>query len=217
MLKLLLSTQGRCDGSATCVAGRSESVSGLFGPVESRFVEDRVDGQIEVALRLFSTNSSNMATQQQQLQEDADMSLLFRDALESCIRLAPRTTISLSVRVLADQGQGLTSAMLSAVGALVDAGVPLVAIPILVELGVTADGSVVVAPSMAARPQNRASMVMVFMGEEQGPRVWTSQGACSERELEDAVAAGRSHASLVRDELEAALASLVAANRDLCT
>ncbi|KAH9259436.1 hypothetical protein BASA81_002479 [Batrachochytrium salamandrivorans] len=216
MLKLLLSTQSRCDGSATCMVGKSESVSGLFGPVESRFAEDRVDGQIEVALKLFSTTSSNMATQQQQLQEDMDMSLLFKDALESCIKFAPRTTISLSARVLANQGQGLSSAMISAVGALVDAGVPLVTIPILVELGVNADGSVVVTPSMVARLQNKANMIMVFMGEEQGPRVWTCQGACSGRELEDAVALGRNHASLARDEVEAALANLVAGNRDLC-
>lgn len=210
-MELVLSTQTRCDGSATSRVHQSESVAGVFGPLESRFVEDKVDGVIEVSLKSLSSSSS-------QQQEDVEWSMLFKDALEACIKFVPRTTISLSVRILANEGSGLTSAMLSAVGALVDAGVPLLSIPIGVELVIDTKGEVFVDPSSLQQKRDaRVTMFMVFADEkDEGPIVWISQGPCSEQELTKALSIGKSHASKLRSEVEDSILLFVNDNRDLC-
>lgn len=211
-MELVLSTQTRCDGSATSRVGQSESVAGVFGPLESRFVEDKVDGVIEVSLKSVSSSSSS------QQQEDVEWSMLFKDALEACIKFVPRTTISLSVRILANEGSGLTSAMLSAVGALVDAGVPLLSTPIGVELVIDTKGEVFVDPSSLQQKRDaRVTMFMVFADEkDEGPIVWISQGPCSEQELTKALNIGKSHASKLRSEVEDCILLFVNDNRDLC-
>jgi ribonuclease PH len=99
-MELRLSSQTRCDGSSQVRIARSEAVAGVFGPLESRFVDERFEGTIEVLFKnLVSTSSP---------QEDADVSFLYQEVLESCVKFLPRTVISLSLRVLSDEGAGMT-------------------------------------------------------------------------------------------------------------
>jgi ribonuclease PH len=209
-LKVLLSTQSRADGSSKCSLRNSESVAGLFGPLETKNTSvTSIQGTLEISYKAHGTSSS--------AQEDLDFSILLRESIVMCLKTYPRTTISLSVRVLADDGAGFTTAVIAAVGALIDAGIPMIKIPIGVELAIAEDSSIMFDPLPNDRVNAKARLFLIFNGaDDEGPSGWLSNGRCSGEELVNVITTARAHTSSIRENFLDAVRTHVAKDRDLC-
>ena len=207
----------RCDGSCKATLGGTIAVCGVFGPVEARnpAPSDAAEGcVVEVQLRSYTAETSVSA--------DQSASLLLRDVLAPCVhsKLFPRTIISLSVRVLADDGCAFSAAALAAVGALVDAGVPLLSLPVAVDCAVARNGNVLVFASRAARKQAKTSVSLCFAGGGETahaaePSLIDTRGMCSESMLGECVIAGHTASLALRQSLVAQIVAKWNGNLDL--
>jgi ribonuclease PH len=205
MLQLKLNQLCRCDGSSRGNLGKSESISGVYGPVESQVYEDNVKGTIEVNFKGLSTPH-----------EDVNFSLLLKGILESSIKFLPRTTISLTVRLLADEGEGKSCALLSAIGALLDGGISLLSIPIGVDIILLHDGKIILHATLSQRKSCKCSIFAVFVKDELGARVWISYGECTLKEQLALLQSALDHSKKLRKILEENIVSQLQNNKDLC-
>ena len=207
-ISLELSTQERCDGSAKASIGNSTAIAGVYGPLESRITNESIEGSIDISFKAHISSSNP--------QEDADFSLILKDVLERSAKNIPRTTITISVRVLADEGCGMSTAMMAAVGALVDSGVPLIHIPVGIEVTLDEEDSISFYPPLEKRNTSKVKMFLVFCGDEESPCAWISTGPCSESEINKVVVQAREYALNVRKIIEKTVENHVRKDLDLC-
>jgi len=207
-ISLALSTQSRCDGSAKAMVGKSDAVAGVYGPLESKASSQIIEGVLEVSYKAHLISTST--------QEDADYASTIRQALSSCIQTLPRTTTSLSVRVMADEGNGFCAAVMAAVAALVDAGIALLKIPVGIEVTLGQDGTPSFSPSLDEKALARARLLMIFCGEDEGPSTLISSGVCSRQELLSVLTKSRNRAQAIRLEMESVFKQHALEDKDLC-
>jgi ribonuclease PH len=201
-------TQRRCDGSATVKIGASEAVAGVFGPLEARTSNLVVEGQLEVSFKRLGLAATNQ-------EEEAEMSLLIKESLETCIKHIPRTVISLSVRVLAEEGAGLTAAFMACVACLINAGIPLLKLPIAVEGILSGDNSIMYEPALLLIPSASAKFLFVYRDEKEGPTSIVLSGRCPRKRVLSLVDSCRGRAQEYRQILVHAAKKHVESDGDL--
>jgi hypothetical protein len=127
----------RCDGSAKAEFMGNICVAGLFGPVEPRVLpgEWMAAAVVEVQLKSYCQPAAAADINN----NDHYLSLMLRDILVEGIqtKMFPRSVISISVRVLGGgKGEGMfTTALMACVGALINANIPMLSMPVAVETG----------------------------------------------------------------------------------
>jgi ribonuclease PH len=203
----------RCDGSARATLGGTVALAGVYGPVEAKGTSgEKVDSaSVEVQLKSFAPEST--------VTSDQDASVALRGLLQASVltKLYPRTVISISVRVLADDGALMTAAVMAAVAALVDAGIPLANMPMAADCLVKPDGTVLVDPSRkdVAELGEQPRLTLAFSAEAPEPALVTMRGMCSEAMLGECVLAASASANQKRAFVADRIRGLVSANKDL--
>ncbi|KAJ2787629.1 exosome non-catalytic core subunit rrp46 [Coemansia interrupta] len=139
-LTSVLGQLSRADGSAHFASGDTSVVCGVYGPVEAKLFDERLDrAHVEVKLR---PDVGTPGT------KDKWLEAAVRQTFERHIlgHLHPRTLVQVSVQVRQDAGSLDACAINAAMLALVDAGVPLATMVAAATCAVLEDGRVVADP-----------------------------------------------------------------------
>lgn len=205
-LSITFDSQSRCDGSASVTLSNSQAIAGCYGPLESRTSNIATEGQLEVAFKAHGAT----------VQQDVSTSILIKESLEGCIKQIPRTVITLSVRLVADEGSGFAASMLVAVAALIHAGISLTKLPIGVECFLLPSGEIRFVSTNEVKQASKAHALFVFCNNDEGPTSLILNGKCSKKDLNLLIEIARTRATSLRQHLEHSVKQFVEADDDLC-
>lgn len=187
----------RADGSGRFSHGLTSALAAVYGPAEPRLLRNELMNRAFVEVNFKTTGKGGY--------EEREVEAFVRGAVEGAIiaTMHPRTSISVAVQQLHDDGSTLAAALNATVLALLDAGVPLQGQPVAIATAIAADGSVRLDPDADTEAQCRAKLTFALLGTS--VLVSHTQGRCSVPEMEAALAAAQraapSLAQLVRRAL----------------
>ncbi|KAJ1859942.1 exosome non-catalytic core subunit rrp46, partial [Coemansia sp. RSA 486] len=140
-LNCVLGQLSRTDGSAQFSSGSTSLLCGVYGPIEARLFEEKIDrAHVDVRLR----PDIGLPTTKDKWAESAVRKTFERNILS---HLHPRTLIQINLQVKEGDG-GVDAAAINATSlALVDAGIPLKTMVAAACCAVRADGEIVADPT----------------------------------------------------------------------
>ncbi|KAJ2157555.1 exosome non-catalytic core subunit rrp46 [Coemansia sp. RSA 552] len=162
---------GRVDGSAEFSTGATSVVSGVYGPVDVRVYDEKLDrAHIDVRFR----PDVGLPTTKDKWVEAAVRSTFEREILA---QLHPRTLVQINIQVRLGDGSVDAAAINATTLALVDAGIPLRAMVAAAACAVLADGSIVVDPTQEEAAAARSVHTLAFTSQAGvGPAYVDSRG-----------------------------------------
>ncbi|RVE65288.1 hypothetical protein OJAV_G00133900 [Oryzias javanicus] len=172
----------RPDGSASFVQGDSSVMAGVYGPAEvkvSKEIYDRATLEVLVQPKV-GLPSVRERSQEQCLRETCEAALL--------LALHPRSSLTLVLQVLHDDGSLLSCCLNAACMALMDAGLPMSCLFCGVTCGISADGQIVTDPTSAQEKESRALMTFAIDSKERKVMMSSTKGSFSVGELQQCVA-----------------------------
>ncbi|KAJ3024166.1 Exosome component 5 [Thoreauomyces humboldtii] len=161
----------RSDGSVRFKSGSSAVLCSVFGPIEVKIRDEKLDkATVEVVFKC----ASGQSTTTERLYER-----IVRETLEASILTAlhPRTLIRITLQVLTDDGGILSTALNAAILALVDAGIPLRSLPAAVTCMMDREGVLFLDPTTVEVEGSQSSHVFVFDDAGEGTLANVSTGA----------------------------------------
>uniref|UniRef100_A0AAQ5YN16 Exosome complex component RRP46 n=1 Tax=Amphiprion ocellaris TaxID=80972 RepID=A0AAQ5YN16_AMPOC len=179
----------RPDGSSSFVQGDTSVMAGVYGPAEVKVSKEIYDRAIlEVLIQpKVGLPSVRERSQEQCVRETCEASLL--------LSLHPRSSLTLILQVLHDDGSLLSCCLNAACMALMDAGLPMSCLFCGVTCAITAEGEIITDPTAAQekpltgmRDESRALMTFAIDSAERRVMMSSTKGSFSVHELQQCIA-----------------------------
>eukprot|EP00455_Lapot_gusevi_P011838 TRINITY_DN1553_c0_g2_i1.p1 TRINITY_DN1553_c0_g2~~TRINITY_DN1553_c0_g2_i1.p1 ORF type:complete len:244 (+),score=19.74 TRINITY_DN1553_c0_g2_i1:53-733(+) len=167
----------RADGSARFSQDKTSVVVAVYGPVEASSRNEQIDkATIEVVFRPASGQQSPV---------EIEREYLVKQTLESILltSLHPRTTITVVIQVLQDDGSLLSAAINGACLALLDAGVPASGLVAAVSIMLKADGTLWIDPDVKEEKNAASLITLAFTNTSEDIVLSDTRGLLTEQAL----------------------------------
>lgn len=197
-VQALVGGVARADGSARFSHGLTSAQSAIYGPSEPRLSRNELMNRAFVEVNFKTTGKGGY--------EEREIEAFIKGAVEGSIiaTMHPRTSITVAVQQLHEDGSLLAAALNATVLALLDAGVPMLKQVVAVTVAVLQDGRVQLDPDAAAESEARARLTFAFQGD--ALLLTHTHGRCTQAELAAALAAAQRAAAPLAQLLRRALA-----------
>ncbi|XP_047450980.1 exosome complex component RRP46 [Mugil cephalus] len=172
----------RPDGSASFVQGDTSIMAGVYGPAEvkvSKEIYDRATLEVLIQPKV-GLPSVRERSQEQCVRETCEASLL--------LSLHPRSSLTLILQVLHDDGSLLSCSLNAACMALMDAGLPMSCLFCGVTCAIGSDGQIITDPTAAQEKESRALMTFAIDSTERRVMMSSTKGSFSVYELQQCIA-----------------------------
>ncbi|XP_061576442.1 exosome complex component RRP46 [Cololabis saira] len=176
----------RPDGSASFVQGDTSVMAGVYGPAEvkvSKEIYDRATLEVLVQPKV-GLPSVRERSQEQCVRETCEASLL--------LSLHPRSSLTLILQELQDDGSLLSCCLNAACMALMDAGLPMSCLFCGVTCAIGPDGQIITDPTAAQEKESRALMTFAIDSKARRVMMSSTRGSFSVHELQQCVAVSQS-------------------------
>uniref|UniRef100_A0A8C6M6T8 Exosome complex component RRP46 n=1 Tax=Nothobranchius furzeri TaxID=105023 RepID=A0A8C6M6T8_NOTFU len=172
----------RPDGSASFVQGDTSVMAGVYGPAEVKVSKEIYDrATLEVLLQpKVGPAGVREQSQEQCVRETCEAALL--------LSLHPRSSLTLILQVLHDDGSLLSCCLNAACMALMDAGLSMSCLFCGVTCAIGADGDIIADPTAAQEKESRALMTFAIDSTERRVMMSSTKGSFSVQELQECVA-----------------------------
>ncbi|KAI8817469.1 ribosomal protein S5 domain 2-type protein [Fimicolochytrium jonesii] len=170
----------RADGSVRFKFGDTAVLCSVFGPMEVKIRDEKLDkATVEVIVKTASGQTSTT---------EMLYGAMIRQTVEASILAAlhPRTLIRIVLQVLTDDGGIIPSAVNAATLALIDAGIPLRAVPAGVTCMIAQDGVLLLDPSLVELESAKSIHTFVFDNASDGAMATLCTGSFTENEFDNA-------------------------------
>ncbi|XP_048836041.1 exosome complex component RRP46 [Brienomyrus brachyistius] len=172
----------RPDGSSSFVQGDTSVLAGVYGPAEVKISKEIYD----------------RATLEVMIQPKVGLSGVRERAQEHCVRqtceaalmstLHPRSSLSLILQIVHDDGSLLSCCLNAACMALMDAGLPMSCLFCGVTCAIDQDDHIVTDPTSQQEKESRALMTFAIDSAERKVMMSSTRGSFSVNELQQCVA-----------------------------
>uniref|UniRef100_A0A8C7ILR9 Exosome complex component RRP46 n=2 Tax=Oncorhynchus TaxID=8016 RepID=A0A8C7ILR9_ONCKI len=172
----------RPDGSSSFVQGDTSVLAGVYGPAEvkvSKEIYDRATLEVVMQPKVGLPGVRERA-REQCVRETCEASLLST--------LHPRSSLTLVLQVVHDDGSLLSCFLNSACMALMDAGLPMSCLFAGVTCAIDTDGQVITDPNAAQEKESRALMTFAIDSTERRVMMSSTRGSFTVHELQQCIA-----------------------------
>ncbi|XP_072287339.1 exosome complex component RRP46 [Pyxicephalus adspersus] len=173
----------RPDGSANFLQGATSVLAGVYGPAEIKVSKEMHDkATVEVMVR----PKVGLPAIQEKSQEQ-----LIRETCESVINgtLHPRTSITIVLQIINDDGSLLSCCLNAACMALIDAGIPMRGLFCAVTCALPVEDLLIVDPNLKEQKESRAVLTIAMESMEKKVLTVSSRGTYSAEEFQQCVGA----------------------------
>ncbi|XP_028818336.1 exosome complex component RRP46 [Denticeps clupeoides] len=170
------------DGSASYFQGDTNVLSGVYGPAE-----------VKVSKEIY-----DRATLEVLIQPKVGLPSVRERAREQCVRetceavllstLHPRSSLTLILQVIHDDGSLLSCCLNAACMALMDAGLPMSCLFCGITCSISVDGQIITDPTAEQEKESRALMTFAIDSAQKGVLMATTKGSFSVTELQECIA-----------------------------
>ncbi|XP_018619808.1 exosome complex component RRP46 [Scleropages formosus] len=172
----------RPDGSSSFIQGDTSVLAGVYGPADvkvSKEIHDRATLEVLIQPKVGMSGVRERA-QEQCVRETCEAALLSS--------LHPRSSLSLVLQIIHDDGSLLSCCLNAACMALMDAGLPMGCLFCGVTCAIDRDGRIVTDPTMQQEKESRALMTFAIDSTERKVLMSTTKGSFSVNELQQCIA-----------------------------
>ncbi|XP_037314400.1 exosome complex component RRP46 [Pungitius pungitius] len=172
----------RPDGSASFIQGDTSVLAAAYGPAEvkvSKEIYDRATLDVLIQPKVGLPSVRERA-QEQCVRETCEASLL--------LSLHPRSSLTLILQLIHDDGSILSCFLNAACMALMDAGLPMSCLFCGVTCAIDVDGQIITDPTAAQEKESRAVMTFAIDSKERRVMMSSTKGSFSVNELQQCVA-----------------------------
>lgn len=172
----------RPDGSSTFVQGDTSILAGVYGPAEvkvSKEIYDRATVEVLIQPKIGLPSVRERA-REQCVRETCEAALL--------LTLHPRSSLTLILQVIHDDGSLLSCCLNAACMALMDAGLPMSYLFCGVTCAITKEGQIITDPTARQEKESRALLMFAIDSGEQNVLMSTTTGSFSVKELQQCIA-----------------------------
>ncbi|XP_060929081.1 exosome complex component RRP46 [Limanda limanda] len=170
------------DGSASFVHGDTSVYAGVYGPAEvkvSKEIYDRATLEVLIQPKV-GLPGVRERSQEQCVRETCEASLL--------LSLHPRSSLTLVLQVLHDDGSLLSCLLNAACMSLMDAGLHMSCLFCGVTCAIDADGQIITDPTAAQEKESRALMTFAIDSKKHNVLMTSTKGSFSVNELQQCIA-----------------------------
>ncbi|XP_055029979.2 exosome complex component RRP46 [Misgurnus anguillicaudatus] len=173
----------RPDGSSTFVQGDSSILAGVYGPAEvkvSKEIYDRATVEVLIQPKIGLPSVRERAREQ-----------CVREACEAALLLTlhPRSSLTLILQVICDDGSLLSCCLNAACMALMDAGLPMSYLFCGVTCAITKEeGQIITDPTARQEKESRALLTFAIDSVERNVLMSSTTGSFSVKELQQCIA-----------------------------
>ncbi|KAI3354033.1 hypothetical protein L3Q82_018591, partial [Scortum barcoo] len=157
-------------------------LAGVYGPAEvkvSKEIYDRATLEVLVQPKV-GLPGVRERSQEQCVRETCEASLL--------LTLHPRSSLTLILQVLHDDGSLLSCSLNAACMALMDAGLPMSCLFCGVTCAIDTDGQIITDPTAAQEKESRALMTFAIDSKERRVMMSSTKGSFSVHEMQQCIA-----------------------------
>ncbi|XP_068440225.1 exosome complex component RRP46 [Clinocottus analis] len=172
----------RPDGSASFSQGDTSVLAAAYGPAEvkvSKEIYDRATLEVLIQPKV-GLPSVRERSQEQCVRETCEASLL--------LSLHPRSSLTLILQLIHDDGSVLSCILNAACMALMDAGLPMSCLFCGVTCAIDADGQIITDPTAVQEKESRAVMTFAIDGTKHRVMMSSTKGSFSVNELQQCIA-----------------------------
>ncbi|KAL2095738.1 hypothetical protein ACEWY4_007886 [Coilia grayii] len=172
----------RPDGSATFIQGNTNVLAGVYGPAEvkvSKEIYDRATLEVLIQPKIGLPGVRERA-REQCVRETCEAALLSS--------LHPRSSLSLILQEVHDDGSLLACCLNAACMALMDAGLPMSCLFCGITCVISTEGQIITDPTLQQEKESRAQMTFAIDSIEKRVMMSSTKGSISVQELQEAIA-----------------------------
>ncbi|XP_063061455.1 exosome complex component RRP46 [Engraulis encrasicolus] len=172
----------RPDGSATFIQGNTNVLAGVYGPAEvkvSKEIYDRATLEVLIQPKIGMPGVPERA-REQCVRETCEAALLSS--------LHPRSSLTLILQEIHDDGSLLACCLNAACMALMDAGLPMSCLFCGITCVISSEGQIITDPTSQQEKESRAQMTFAIDSIEKRVMMTSTKGAISVQELQEAIA-----------------------------
>ncbi|XP_056622892.1 exosome complex component RRP46 [Triplophysa dalaica] len=172
----------RPDGSSTFVQGDTNILAGVYGPAEVKVSKEIYDrATVEVLIQpKTGLPSVRERAREQCVRETCEAALL--------LTLHPRSSLTLILQVIHDDGSLLSCCLNAACMALMDAGLPMSCLFCGVTCAITKEGQIITDPTTRQEKESRALLTFAIDSVQRNVLMSTTTGSFSIKELQQCIA-----------------------------
>ncbi|KAF7699296.1 exosome complex component RRP46 [Silurus meridionalis] len=170
------------DGSATFVQGDTSMLAGVYGPAEVKVNKEIYDrATLEVLIQpKAGMPSVRERTREQCVRETCEAALLST--------LHPRSSLTLVLQVVHDDGSLLACCLNAACMALMDAGLPMSRLFCGVTCAIDPESRIITDPTAQQEKESRALMTFAIDSKEHNILMSSTKGSFSVKEMQRCIA-----------------------------
>ncbi|XP_050991750.1 exosome complex component RRP46 [Labeo rohita] len=170
------------DGSSTFVQGDTSILAGVYGPAEvkvSKEIYDRATVEVLIQPKMGLPGVRERAREQ-----------CVRETCEAAILLTlhPRSSVTLILQVIHDDGSLLSCCLNAACMALMDAGLPMSHLFCGVTCAISKEGQIITDPTARQEKESRALLTFAIDSVERNVLMSSTTGSFSVQELQQCIA-----------------------------
>ncbi|XP_061537722.1 exosome complex component RRP46 [Phycodurus eques] len=172
----------RPDGSASFIQGDTSVLAAVYGPAEvkvSKEIYDRATLEVIIQPKVGLPSVKERA-QEQCVRESCEASLL--------LSLHPRSSLTLVLQELHNDGSLLSCFLNGACMAMMDAGLPMSCLFCGVTCAIHADGRIITDPTAAQEAESRALMTFAIDSKKRRVMMTSTKGSFSVHEMQQCIA-----------------------------
>ncbi|XP_072550739.1 exosome complex component RRP46 [Salminus brasiliensis] len=170
------------DGSATFLQGDTSVLAGVYGPAEvkvSKEIYDRATLEVVIQPKVGMPSVRERA-REQCVRETCEAALLST--------LHPRSSLTLILQVVHDDGSLLSCCLNAACMALMDAGLPMGRLFCGVTCAIDAESQIITDPTAQQEKECRALMTFAIDSKDRNVLMSSTKGSFSVKELQQCIA-----------------------------
>ncbi|XP_056334430.1 exosome complex component RRP46 [Danio aesculapii] len=172
----------RPDGSSTFVQGDTSILAGVYGPAEvkvSKEIYDRATVEVLIQPKMGLPSVRERA-REQCVRETCEGALL--------LTLHPRSSLTVILQVVHDDGSLLSCCLNAACMALMDAGLPMSRLFCSVTCAISKEGQIITDPTARQEKESRALLTFAIDSNERNVLMSSTTGSFSVQELQQCIA-----------------------------
>ncbi|KAG5269003.1 hypothetical protein AALO_G00197220 [Alosa alosa] len=172
----------RPDGSASFIQGNTNVLAAVYGPAEvkvSKEIYDRATLEVLIQPKVGLPGVRERA-REQCVRETCEAALLSS--------LHPRSSLTLILQEIHDDGSLLACCLNAACMALMDAGLPMSCLFCGITCVINMDGQIIIDPTLQQEKDSRALMTFAIDSIDKRVMMSSTKGSISVQELQEAIA-----------------------------
>ncbi|XP_062408477.1 exosome complex component RRP46 [Sardina pilchardus] len=172
----------RPDGSASFIQGNTNVLAAVYGPAEvkvSKEIYDRATLEVLIQPKVGLPGVRERA-REQCVRETCEAALLSS--------LHPRSSLTLILQEIHDDGSLLACCLNAACMALMDAGLPMSCLFCGITCVINMDGQIIIDPTLQQEKETRALMTFAIDSIDKRVMMSSTKGSISVQELQEAIA-----------------------------